>query len=238
MIWLVCNIFCYVMFCFVFCVCIVLFLVFVCSILFCFVFCLFVCLFFLLFLRWVNMWRYIPFAYFSTTNKDMSKQRTLHHLWTMSIQKLDTMIQYVCLSPKQAWRGLWNPVKLNRLFCYERLRSIMRLIQPQTILWDCQHMDVYITKNSEYKLFGIRHLIPHCYALLSGCDSWRCHQMETFSALLALCEGNPPVTCGFPDKASETEVRCFLWSAPGQTVEQIMYKMSGKFVHAEFMKHS
>ena len=26
---------------------------------------------------------------------------------------------------------------------------------------------------------------------------WR-HQMETFSALLALCEGNPPVTGGFP----------------------------------------
>ena len=27
--------------------------------------------------------------------------------------------------------------------------------------------------------------------------SWRRHQMETFSALLALCEGNQPVTGGF-----------------------------------------
>ena len=36
----------------------------------------------------------------------------------------------------------------------------------------------------------------------STCDSksvqWWHHQMETFSALLALCEGNPPVTGGFP----------------------------------------
>ena len=28
----------------------------------------------------------------------------------------------------------------------------------------------------------------------------RRHQMETISALLALCEGNPPVTGGFPSQ--------------------------------------
>ena len=28
--------------------------------------------------------------------------------------------------------------------------------------------------------------------------SWWCHQMETFSALLAICAGNSPVTGGFP----------------------------------------
>ena len=36
-----------------------------------------------------------------------------------------------------------------------------------------------------------------------------------FSALLALREGNPPVT-----KSSDGELWCFLWSAPEQTVEQ------------------
>ena len=30
--------------------------------------------------------------------------------------------------------------------------------------------------------------------------SWWRHQMETFSSLLAFCEGNPPVNCGFPHK--------------------------------------
>ena len=29
---------------------------------------------------------------------------------------------------------------------------------------------------------------------------WWCHQMETFSLLLALCEGNPLVTAGFPSQ--------------------------------------
>ena len=28
--------------------------------------------------------------------------------------------------------------------------------------------------------------------------SWWRHQMEAFSVLLALCEGGPPVTSGFP----------------------------------------
>ena len=31
-------------------------------------------------------------------------------------------------------------------------------------------------------------------------QSWWRHQMETFSALLVLCDGNPPVTGGFPSQ--------------------------------------
>ena len=34
--------------------------------------------------------------------------------------------------------------------------------------------------------------------------SWWRHQMETFCALLALCEGNPPVTGGFPSQRPVT----------------------------------
>ena len=34
--------------------------------------------------------------------------------------------------------------------------------------------------------------------------SWWRHQMETFSALLALCEGNPPATGGFPSQRPVT----------------------------------
>ena len=51
-------------------------------------------------------------------------------------------------------------------------------------------------------------------------SAWWRHQMETFSALLALCEGNPPVTGGFPSQRPVTELWCFSWSAPEQTVEQ------------------
>ena len=50
--------------------------------------------------------------------------------------------------------------------------------------------------------------------------SWWRHQMETFSTLLALCDGNSPVAGEFPFiKASDAELQCFHWSAPEQTVE-------------------
>ena len=40
--------------------------------------------------------------------------------------------------------------------------------------------------------------------------SWWRHPMETFSALLALCEGNPPVTGGFPQKGQwRGALKCF-----------------------------
>ena len=38
---------------------------------------------------------------------------------------------------------------------------------------------------------------PSCSGHLLDIVLWWCHQMETFSALLALCEGNPTVTGGF-----------------------------------------
>ena len=50
---------------------------------------------------------------------------------------------------------------------------------------------------------------------------WWCHDMESFSTLLALCEGNPPVTHGFPPQRTiVTEFWCFLWCMPEQMVEQ------------------
>ena len=45
--------------------------------------------------------------------------------------------------------------------------------------------------------------------------------METFSALLALCEGNPPVTGGLSSQTPVTRsFDVFFLSAPDQTVEQ------------------
>ena len=44
-------------------------------------------------------------------------------------------------------------------------------------------------------------------------NSWWRHQMEIFSALLALCAGNSPMTGEFPaQRASNAELWCFLWS--------------------------
>ena len=38
----------------------------------------------------------------------------------------------------------------------------------------------------------------NCVYEVSRCDSWWRRQMKTFSALLALCEWNPPITGDFP----------------------------------------
>ena len=43
--------------------------------------------------------------------------------------------------------------------------------------------------------------------------------MEAFSALLAFCAGNSPVTSEFT-KASDAELLCFPWYAHEQTVVQ------------------
>ena len=51
-------------------------------------------------------------------------------------------------------------------------------------------------------------------------DKWR-HGMETPSSLLALCEGNPSVTDGFPSqKVSNAELWCVLCWGHEQTVDQ------------------
>ena len=55
-------------------------------------------------------------------------------------------------------------------------------------------------------------------------DAWWGHDIETLSALLALCVGNPPVTGGFPSqRASNVELWYFLCCYPECTVEQSVW---------------
>ena len=56
---------------------------------------------------------------------------------------------------------------------------------------------------------------------------WR-HQMKTSSRLLALCEGNPPVTRGFPSHRPVTQsFDGFYLSTPEQTVHQTNERDAG-----------
>ena len=58
-----------------------------------------------------------------------------------------------------------------------------------------------------------------------GTFSW-CHQMETVSMLLALCEGNPPATSGFPSQmANSTGFDVFLTTFINQMTA---YKLADK----------
>ena len=49
---------------------------------------------------------------------------------------------------------------------------------------------------------------------------WR-HQMETFSTLLALCEGNPPGTGRFPSqRASNADLWCYFIVSPNKQIKK------------------
>ena len=58
------------------------------------------------------------------------------------------------------------------------------------------------------------------YKISNSIFPWWCHQMETFSMLLSLCWGNPPVTSGFPLQRPVTWSFDVFWFAPEQTVQQ------------------
>ena len=68
------------------------------------------------------------------------------------------------------------------------------------------------TKNKQGKMVLRWALIKHLWYW-----TWWRHQMETFSALLALSERNPPDSL---TTASDAELWYILWSAPEQTLEQ------------------
>ena len=56
--------------------------------------------------------------------------------------------------------------------------------------------------------------------------------METVSALLDLCEGNPTVTGGFPSqRASNVELWCFLWCQSAQTAEQTVNRQGNQHIN-------
>ena len=58
---------------------------------------------------------------------------------------------------------------------------------------------IHFTKESPFNLLWSK----FCCVLIQKLTWWR-YQMETFSALLALCEGNPLVTGGFPTQRPVT----------------------------------
>ena len=59
-----------------------------------------------------------------------------------------------------------------------------------------------------------------CYVQEAG--RWWSHDIESYSALLALCEGNPPVIGGLPSQsASIAELWCFIWCTPEQHLSKL-----------------
>ena len=71
----------------------------------------------------------------------------------------------------------------------------------------------YINANTMHRIVPVHPLLQWQHATACDCgiifSRWR-HQMEAFSALLALCVGNSPVTGDFPSqRTSNAELWCF-----------------------------
>ena len=78
-----------------------------------------------------------------------------------------------------------------------RKESYVSVLSPQYCCQDaCQ-----ISKQCTFS--WLKNLIMRSYNNLIVFPWWR-HHMETFSALLSLCVGNPPVTGGFPSQRPVT----------------------------------
>ena len=65
-----------------------------------------------------------------------------------------------------------------------------------------------------YKAFIIYHYVNTLGHLISLLVLWRRHQMETFSALLAICVGNPSITGEFPSQRPVTRSFDVLFGLP------------------------
>ena len=84
--------------------------------------------------------------------------------------------------------------------------SLNNLLNKQSIcLWFKTLSALYICENPFVPLSS--------YAASQSVNIWWRHQMETFSPLLAIREGNSPVNSPHT-KASDAKLWCFLWSAP------------------------
>ena len=100
-------------------------------------------------------------------------------------------------------------------FSISKLQWCSRWISPHILLrmW----LLIHALSLSMFSYFSgvhcpVRYNVSHCddgSCISADIDcgrykSWWRHQMETFSALLTLCEGNPPVTGGFPSQRPVT----------------------------------
>ena len=150
-------------------------------------------------------WCYVPLQFFSGLVQDCS----ISSVWAMDILQSCTMpsicalvwMEFTCLTLYKAapsfsfHGGLYQP---------------MAFVTNDTLV--LKALFIVITHPQRRCWFSAKQLTNHCsnqwqhssqifiYITRDLFYSWWRHQMETFSASLALCEGNSPVTGEFPSQ--------------------------------------
>ena len=137
----------------------------------------------------------------------------------MSLESTST-----CRRPHQHYQlpcTLWLLCYYHRFSWTTRIESKHRRLQESSRSW-LKNLDIFIYRPPNRTLWVSRkqtmellvsvmrwfHVILH--QTRDRPVPWWRHQIETFSALLALCEGKSPVNS--LTKANESELWCFLWS--------------------------
>ena len=115
--------------------------------------------------------------------------------WTKSTRWCD---QDCCFHPQK-----WDTTK-TRLW-----RSSIKIQHPSYICLFCFFVCECVFQTEVPQNHDIA--IAFCF---NGICPWWCHQIETVSALLAICAKNSPVTGEFPHKDQWRGALMIFWSAP------------------------
>ena len=86
------------------------------------------------------------------------------------------------------------------------LHSVCNCIRSRYLWFREKFMDLM----TSFQMSDLAALRQTCFRLWMT-ESWWRHEMETFSALLALCAGNSPVTGEFPHKGQWRGALMFSW---------------------------
>ena len=176
------------------------------------------------------------------------KKRSIEQLNEWMNKWLDEwMNEWMNILQSLHWINCWNNERLkgkNERMCGCWRNCFNSFLCDISILDDMWSQFLRRNKLSKwhFRLYSIViccQRLPHCWGnIISGAAyetqslrwvvicflrlrPWGCRGMETPSALLALCEGNPPVTDGFPSqRVSNAKRWYFLWYQLEQAVEQ------------------
>ena len=98
----------------------------------------------------------------------------------------------------------WNE-RPHRL-CVKVFKFCTLPIMPILFVWETtSHMYTVDETKTNSNLYPSWLIDPYMHRRLWTCSWWR-HQMETFSALLAICAGNSPVIGEFPSQRPVTRI--------------------------------
>ena len=103
----------------------------------------------------------------------------------------------------------------SRVYCTAIVSLFLTVWRQCDFAWSPQFTPFTLTVNDTYDVVMTWTYFPHywffvgvdnpklwCFIRIAG--AWWRHLMKTFPALLAPCEGNPPVTGGFPSQRPVT----------------------------------